>query len=133
MKAFSGLASTRILRIYAKVASYASNFNIERPRTSWIKVGTNLFEIDDRNYLIFSNYLCRYPIAKELPTTTADTVITATKETVSILDHNSYTDMMIFINSGTSTQRQVHDIPNQMALSKNRFVTSNQSSRYASE
>ena len=58
----------------------------ERPGTPWIKVGTNLFEIGDRKYLIISDYFIRYPVFKELPTTTVDTVITATKETVNILD-----------------------------------------------
>ena len=49
------------------------------------------------------------------------------------MDHSSYIDMMIFVHSGTSsTQCQVHDIPNQVALSKDRFITSNQSSRNAS-
>ena len=58
----------------------------KRPGTLWIKVGTDLFEIDDRNYLIISDYFSRNPVVKELPTTIAGTVITATKETVSILD-----------------------------------------------
>ena len=58
----------------------------KRPGTLWIKVGTYLFEIDDRNYLIISDYFSRNPVVKELPTTTAGTVITATKESVSILD-----------------------------------------------
>ena len=58
----------------------------KRPGTLWIKVGTDLFGIDDRNYLIISDYFSRNPVVKELPTTTAGTVITATKETVSILD-----------------------------------------------
>ena len=58
----------------------------ERPGTPWIKVGSYLFEMCNRNYLIIPDYFSRYPVVKELPTTTADTCITATKESVSILD-----------------------------------------------
>ena len=58
----------------------------ERPGTPWIKVGTDLFEIGYRKYLIISDYFSRYPVGKELPTTTADRIITATKVNVSILD-----------------------------------------------
>ena len=56
----------------------------ERPGTPWIKVGTYIFEMCFNNYLIIPDYLSRYLVVKELSTTTADTVITATKETVSI-------------------------------------------------
>ena len=55
----------------------------ERPGIPWIK---DLFEIGDRNYLNISDYFSRYPVAKELPTTTVDSVIRATTEIVSILD-----------------------------------------------
>ena len=58
----------------------------EIPGTQWIKTGTVLFKIDDRNYLIIFDYFSRYPVVKELPTTTADRVITSTKETVRIMD-----------------------------------------------
>ena len=99
----------------------------EIPGTLWIKVSTYLFEMCDRNYLIIHDYFSRNPVVKELPTTTADTVITVTKKSVSILDVpckvvsdngpqflHRYDD---FFHSGTSsTQRQVHDIPNQNTL-----------------
>ena len=58
----------------------------EKPGTPWIKVGIDLFKIGDRKYLIISDYFSRYTVVKELPTTTADRVITATKVNVSILD-----------------------------------------------
>ena len=58
----------------------------ERPGTPWIKVGTYLFKMCFNNYLIIPDYFSRYLVVKELSTTTADTVITATKETVSILN-----------------------------------------------
>ena len=58
----------------------------ERPGTPWIKVGTYIFEIGDRKYLIIFDYFSRYPVGKELPTTTADTYITATKDNFSILN-----------------------------------------------
>lgn len=57
----------------------------ERPGSPWVKVGTDLFAIDDHNYLIISDYFSRYPVVKELRSTTADSVIGATKETFSML------------------------------------------------
>ena len=57
----------------------------EKPLSPWTKVGTDLFEIGGRNYIIISDYFSRYPIIKLLSTTTSHSVVSATKETFSML------------------------------------------------
>lgn len=56
----------------------------EKPSEPWIKLGTDLFQINERNYLIIADYFSRYPVIKELSSTTAASVIKATKETISL-------------------------------------------------
>ena len=57
----------------------------EKPLSPWTKVGTDMFEIGGKNYIIISDYFSRYPIIKLLSTTTSHSVVSATKETFSML------------------------------------------------
>ena len=57
----------------------------ERPGMPWIKVGTDLFEINGRTYLIIADYFSRYPVITELQSTTASAVVEATKSIFGLL------------------------------------------------
>ena len=57
----------------------------ERQAAPWIKVGSDLFEIDGKNFLIISDYSSRHPVFQHLKFTTADDVIISTKEAFSML------------------------------------------------
>ena len=57
----------------------------EKPGMPWVKLGTDLFEIDGRSFLIIADYFSRYPFVKELQATTAATVIASTKEAFAML------------------------------------------------
>ena len=50
----------------------------------WVKLGTDLFEIGWRNFLIISDYFSRYPIIEELKSITSAAVVTATMEILSM-------------------------------------------------
>ena len=56
----------------------------EKPGCPWVKLGTNLFEIGRRNFLIISDYFNHYPIIKELKSITSAAVVTATMEILSM-------------------------------------------------
>ena len=56
----------------------------EIPNKRWVKVGTDLFSIKDRNYLIIADYFSRYPYIKEIKSMTGKAVVKATKECFSI-------------------------------------------------
>ena len=56
----------------------------EKPGIPWVKVGTDLFEVDGKTFLIISDYFIHYPVVKELHSTTTAAVITATKEAFGI-------------------------------------------------
>lgn len=57
----------------------------EKPGMPWVKVGTDLFEINGKNYLIIADYFSRFPVVKELHSTTAAAIIAVTKETFGLL------------------------------------------------
>lgn len=57
----------------------------EKPAMPWVKVGTDLFEIDGKPFLIIADYFSRYPVVHQLTTTTTLDVIKATKETFGML------------------------------------------------
>ena len=57
----------------------------EKPGMPWVKLGTDLFEIDGQSFLIIADYFSRYPFVKELQSTTAATIITSTKEAFAML------------------------------------------------
>ena len=48
----------------------------EKPGWPWVKSGTDLFEIGQRNFLIISNYFSRYPIIQELKSITSAAEVT---------------------------------------------------------
>ena len=56
----------------------------QKPPAPWIKLGTDLFEIEGRDVLIIADYFSRYPIVHLLTNPTAETVIQKTKETFSL-------------------------------------------------
>ena len=56
----------------------------KKPGCLWVKLGTNLFEIGLRNFLIISDYFSRYPIIRELKSITSAAVVTATMEILSM-------------------------------------------------
>ena len=56
----------------------------EKPGCPWVKLGTDLFEIGRRNFLIISDYFSCYPIIKELKSITSAAVVTATMEILSM-------------------------------------------------
>nr|XP_039263214.1 uncharacterized protein K02A2.6-like [Styela clava] len=56
----------------------------ERPSHPWVKLGSDLFEIQGRNFLIISDYYSRYPVVKELNSMTAEYVVSKTKEILSM-------------------------------------------------
>ena len=57
----------------------------EKPGWPWVKFGTGLFEIGQRNFLMTSDYFSRYPIIKELKSITSAAVVTATTGILSML------------------------------------------------
>ncbi len=57
----------------------------EKPGMPWTKLGTDLFEIDGKNYLIIADYFSRFPVIKQLRSTTAADIVAATKEAFSML------------------------------------------------
>ena len=57
----------------------------EKPDMPWMKVGTDLFEIDGKPYLIISDCFSRYLPVKELRSTTAEAVIADMQETFRML------------------------------------------------
>ena len=56
-----------------------------KPGMPWVKMGTDLFEINGKSYLIISDYISRYPVVKELRSTTAEAVIAVMQETFGML------------------------------------------------
>ena len=52
----------------------------KKPAQPWIKIGTDLFSIDDKVFLIISDIFSHYSIIKELDDTKASTVVKCTKE-----------------------------------------------------
>ena len=57
----------------------------EKPGMPWTKVGTDLFDVYGTNFLIIADYFSRYPVVTRKHSTTAATVIKATKETFGLL------------------------------------------------
>ena len=57
----------------------------EKPDIPWVKVRTDLFEVDGFNFLIIGDYFSRYPVIKQLTSTTSSSIIAATKETFALL------------------------------------------------
>ena len=57
----------------------------EKPLHPWSKLGTDLFEIDGVTYLLISDYYSKYPVVTRLQSTSANCVIDATKEALSML------------------------------------------------
>ena len=57
----------------------------KKPGMPWVKLGTDLFEIDGRSFLIIADYFSWYPFVKELQSTTAVTIIASTKEAFAML------------------------------------------------
>ena len=97
----------------------------EKPGCPWVKLGTNLFEIGRRNFLIISDYFNHYPIIKELKSITSAAVVTATMDILSMFDvprgivsdigrsTKEYT--INFVQNGVySTQQPVQGTHNQM-------------------
>ena len=56
----------------------------EKPGCPWVKLGTDLFKIGWRNFLIISDYFSRYPIIKEQKSITSAAVVTLTMEILSM-------------------------------------------------
>ena len=56
----------------------------ERPAAPWVKLGTDLFEIEGRHFLIIADYFSRYPVVHPVTNTTTETIIRKTKETFSL-------------------------------------------------
>ena len=56
----------------------------KKPPAPWIKLGTDLFEIEGWHFLIIADYFSRYPIVQPLTNTNAETVIQKTKETFNL-------------------------------------------------
>ena len=56
----------------------------EKPAHAWVKVGTDLFDIGSKSYLIISDYFSRFPVVKELPDSKSATVIEMTKEVLAL-------------------------------------------------
>ena len=52
----------------------------KKPSQPWIKIGTDLFSIDAKVFLIISDYFSRYPIVKELNDAKASTVVKCIKK-----------------------------------------------------
>ena len=57
----------------------------DKPGMPWVKVETDLFEINGKSYLIILDYFSRYPVVKELWSTTAEAVIAIMRETFGVL------------------------------------------------
>ncbi|XP_033117255.1 uncharacterized protein K02A2.6-like [Anneissia japonica] len=72
----------------------------EKPSKPLIKLGTDLFEIGNKNFLILSDYYSRYPVVKQLASTNARAVINTTKEILSLFGKCSE----IFSNNGPQFQ-----------------------------
>ena len=56
----------------------------EKPARPWIKIGTDLFIIYTKVFLIISDYFSRYPIVKELDDAKASTVVKCTKKVLAM-------------------------------------------------
>ena len=56
----------------------------EKPGCPWVKLGTDLFKIGRRNFLIISDYFSCYLIIKELKSITSAAVVIATTEIFSM-------------------------------------------------
>ena len=56
-----------------------------KPMAPWVKLGTDLFTIDGKDFLIISDNYSRYPIIKKLTSMTAASIVSATKEALSLL------------------------------------------------
>ena len=52
----------------------------EKPAQPWIKIGTDLFSIDAKVFLIISDYFICYPNVKELDDAKASTMVKCIKE-----------------------------------------------------
>lgn len=57
----------------------------EKPPGPWRKLGTDLFEITGRHFLIISDYYSRFPVVREMQKTTAAAIIDVTKQTLAML------------------------------------------------
>ena len=46
----------------------------KKPNAPWVKLGTGLFEINQNNYIIISDYFSRYPVIRLLRSTTGKAI-----------------------------------------------------------
>ena len=53
------------------------------PKHPWERVGTDLFELNGKHYVVIADYYCRYPEVIKLTSTTSASVITAMKSVFS--------------------------------------------------
>ena len=56
----------------------------EKPGAPWVKLGADLFSVEGKDYLLMADYYSLYPVVKELQSMTASTVISVTKEILSV-------------------------------------------------
>ena len=84
----------------------------EKPSSPWVKLGTDLFEIGQKNFLIISDYHSRYPVVKQLESTTAKSVISVTKEVFSLLG----VPREIMSDNGPQFQREYNDFCTQWGI-----------------
>lgn len=57
----------------------------ETPSTPWTKLATDLFTLDNNNYLLITDYHSKYPVVYQLRDTSSATVAHLTAETLSLL------------------------------------------------
>ena len=52
----------------------------EVPTQTWSKVGSDLFQLDNKDYLVIVDYHSNYPDVYQIPSQSSKSVITAMKE-----------------------------------------------------
>ena len=97
----------------------------KKPMAPWVKLGTDLFTIDGKDFLIISDYYSRYPIIKKLTSTTAASIVSATKEALSLLG----VPREIISDNGPQFQREYNQFCDAWGMthstSKPRYAQSN--------
>ena len=56
------------------------NQRVEVPTQAWSKVGSNLFQLDNKEYVIIANYHSNYPDVYQIPNQSSKSIIQAMKE-----------------------------------------------------